>query len=166
MYVLLCDALSIPEYLFLLHSFGIPVGNAFYAVNPSGKTATFKYLAENYLKIPPPEGEELIMRTVAQGLARKLGAISHKTFRKLDDLIHSTSEEGFKNPDEMVGALFKVVEELRRNLMKLTDGGSSVLMLADHGYDVIVEQSRLLLTHGWQLGIECASPFAPILVLR
>ncbi|MEM3693682.1 MAG: hypothetical protein QXI39_06655 [Candidatus Bathyarchaeia archaeon] len=165
-HVLLCDALSIPEYLFLFHSFCIDRQNAFFAVNPSGKTATFKYLAQNYLKVPVPEGEELIMRTVAEGLAKKLGASCHRPFRGLDDLIHSTAEEGFETLEGMIDALFEAVEKLRRDILKLCGGRSSVLVLADHGYDVIPKGGKFFLTHGWLIGRECASPFVPILVIR
>ena len=70
LYIILCDALSLPEYMFLLYTFHefVSVDKALCAVNPSGKTATFKYLAKEYLSIKKFSSfEEITMRNIGGG---------------------------------------------------------------------------------------------------
>jgi hypothetical protein len=165
LYIILCDGLSLPEYMYLIHIFhrSVTPGRALFAVNPSGKTATFKYLAKEYLGIGMQATEEATMRIVGDGLRLRLGASGVSIFRDIDMFIHRGGEYG--DIGDMVRGLFKVVDRLRREAERLLDDGYRVLILADHGYDVLKRESLWMLTHRWEKGGPCVSPFAPILVV-
>jgi len=166
LYVILCDALSITEYMFMIHMFRrlVQVEETFCAINPSGKTKTFEYLANEYLNIEPvPCSEELTMRKIGDGLRLKLGAYGYTIFRDFDRLVHWGGE--YRDLDEMINSLFKVSMNLCRITEKWLANRYDVLVMADHGYDIIKEGDSWKLVHRWVKGELCVSPFVPLLVL-
>jgi len=166
LYIILCDSLSLPEYMFLLYTFHdfVSVDKALCAVNPSGKTATFKYLAKEYLGIETlPSLEEVTMRNVSEGLREKLGASGSSIFRDIDMLIHYGGE--YKDVDEMINSLFKIANKLHKEVKNWLNNKYKVLILADHGYDVLRNENIWTLTHRWEREKLCVSPFVPILTI-
>jgi hypothetical protein len=166
LYIILCDALSIPEYLFLLYIFQefVNVGDALCAVNPSGKTMTFKYLAKEYLDITVPASlEETTLKSIGEGLRKKLGASGFSILRDIDMLIHYSGE--YSHVDDMINSLSKIAEKIRREVQERFDNGYEVLLLADHGYDVLKRENMWTLTHRWDVEKPCMSPFVPILIM-
>ena len=166
LYIILCDSLSLPEYMFLLYTFDEFVGidKALCAVNPSGKTATFKYLAKEYLGIKTlPSLEEITMRNVAEGLREKLGASGASIFRDIDMLIHYGGE--YMSTDDLINSLFKIVNKLHIEVKNWLDNKYKILILADHGYDVLRRNNVWVLTHKWEKGKLCISPFVPMLLM-
>jgi len=166
LYLILCDAFSITEYMFMIHMFRglVQAEETFCAVNPSGKTKTFEHLANEYLNIETaPFSEELTMKKVGDGLRLKLGAYGYAVFRDFDRLIHWGGE--YQNLDEMINNLFKVSMKLCRISQKWLTNKYDVLIMADHGYDVIKKNDLWKLTHRWIKGELCVSPFVPFLSL-
>jgi len=166
LYIILCDSLSLPEYMFLLYAFHrfVSAEKAFCAVNPSGKTATFKYLAKEYLGIEMlPSSTEVTMRNISEGLRKKLGASGASIFRDIDMLIHYGGE--YKEIDDMISILFKITNKLCIEVKNWLNNKYKVLILADHGYDVLRNKNVWTLTHKWEKEKLCISPFIPILMM-
>ncbi len=166
LYIILCDALSLPEYMFLLYTFheSVSVDKALCAVNPSGKTRTFEYLAKEYLGIKTLQPlEEVTMRNVGEVLREKLGASGFSIFRDIDMLIHHGGE--YRNVDEMIESLFKIANKLQKEVENWLNNKYTVLILADHGYDILRNDKVWMLTHTWEKEKLCISPFVPILII-
>lgn len=165
MHILLCDALSLSEYMFLIYSFHnfVDPQNTLCAINPSGKTSTFKYLAEEYFKLRLiPSSEETTMNTVAESLRRRLNATGCSVFREFDRLIHRDTQ--YSDFNALLDALFSVVSNLQRRIENLINDGYKVLVLADHGYDIIFDEKGWVLTHKWREGM-CLSTLVPIITI-
>jgi len=165
LYIMLCDALSLPEYMFLLYSFHrfVSINDALCAINPSGKTATFKYLAKSYLGIETHTlPEEITMSNVCEGLREKLGASGCSIFRDIDMLVHHGE---FRETDEMINSLFKIANKLRKEVENWLNNKYKILLLADHGYDALKSENVWILTHRWEKEKLCVSPFVSILII-
>jgi len=165
-YIILCDALSLPEYMFLLYTFHefVSIDKALCAINPGGKTATFKYLAKEYLGIKTlPSLEEVTMRNVGESLREKLGASGCSVFCDIDMLIHYGGE--YADVDNMINSLFKITNKLHDEVENLLNNKYKVLILADHGYDVLRSDNIWTLTHRWEKEKLCVSPFVPMLII-
>jgi hypothetical protein len=164
-YIILCDAFSLPEYLFTIFKFAesISVNNALCSINPSGKTATFKYLAQEYLKIKVSGTEQIIMRHVENALRLKLTASSrNRVFRDIDNLIHFHE---FETLEELTTSLFKIMSKLHKEIANSLNQGYNVLIIADHGYDLMDNTDKIKLTHRWNKDKICISPFVPLLLI-
>lgn len=164
-YIILCDAFSLPEYLFTIYVFAksISVNNALCSINPSGKTATFKYLAREYLRIKVASSEEIVMRDVDNALQHRLSAASrNRVFRDIDNLIHYRK---FDTLDEVTEAIFKILVKLHREITIALNQGYTVLLIADHGYDILESANRVRLTHRQDKDKICLSPFVPLLLI-
>jgi hypothetical protein len=164
-YLILCDALSLPEYLYTIYEFAELTGvdNALCSINPSGKTATFKYLAQEYLKIKVSPSREIIMKDVDNALRQKVGASSRRRpFRDIDNLIHYHE---FKTLEELITALFKIISKLHGEIRNSLNQGYNVLIIADHGYDLVKNTNTWKLTHRWDKDKICISPFVPLLLI-
>lgn len=165
-HIILCDALSLPEYMFLLYTFHefVSADKAFCAVNPGGKTATFKYLAKEYLGIKKlPSLEEVTMRKVGEGLREKLGASGSSVFRDIDMFIHYGGE--YEDVGNLINNLFKIINKLHSEVENWLNNKYKVLILADHGYDILRNDNIWTLTHRWEKDKLCVSPFVPILIM-
>lgn len=164
-YIILCDAFSLPEYLHTIYEFAesISVNNALCSINPSEKTATFKYLAQEYLKIKVSSSRKIVMQDVDNALRQKIGASSrNRPFRSVDNLIHYHE---FKTLDELTTALFKIINKLHKEIKNSLSQGYNVLIIADHGYDLIRNTNTWKLTHRWDKDKICTSPFVPLLLI-
>jgi hypothetical protein len=165
LHIILCDAFSLPEYLFTIYEFAelTDASNALCSMNPSGKTATFKYLAKEYLGITPLGSREIVMRDVDEALRRKLGASSrNRPFRDIDNLIHYHK---FETEGELIAALFKITSKLHKEIRSATNQRHDVLLIADHGYDFVRGINSWKLMHKWDKDQTCISPFVPLLLI-
>ena len=165
MYILLCDALSLSEYMFLIYYFHnlIDLKNTLCAINPSGKTSTFKYLAEEYFKLRlVSSSNETTMNTIAETLRIRLNAKGCSVFREFDRLIHEDVK--YSDFNSLLDALFNVVSNLQKRIDALVDDNYKILILADHGYDIIFSEEGWTLTHKWREGM-CLSTLVPILTI-
>ena len=165
MHILLCDALSLSEHMFLIYFFHnlVDSKNTLCAINPSGKTSTFKYLAEEYFKLGVVSpSEETTMNTVAENLRRRLSAAGYSIFREFDRLIHRDTL--YSDFNALLDALFNAVSNLQKRIESLANENYRVLVLADHGYDIIFEEKGWTLAHEWREGV-CLSTLIPILTI-
>ena len=164
-YIVLCDCLSLSEFLFLIHVFRDSIGNdrVLCAANPSGMTSTFKYLARDYLNIPVPP-EDVIMKTVGAELRRRLSAHNYTLFRDVDTYVHHG--EGYPEVEMLIGRLSEISCRLYSKIQSLAKTEHRVLLLADHGYDFMFKDGDWKLCHGWDRGKLCMSPLVPILILE
>lgn len=164
-YVFLCDCLSLCELMFLVYALRDSLRGDYVscAINPSGMTSTFKYLAWAYLPIKEVP-DEVYMKTVGRALERKLKARGHFLFRDIDMFVHQTQKKDFKNLDELLGELYKIIEQLYVHIQSLLSS-YSVIVLADHGYDIVKVNNKWELTHKWTKGKPCLSPIVPLLVV-
>ena len=164
LYIVLCDCLSLTEFLYLVYVFREEVkpDEALCAVNPSGKTGTFKYLAKYYLgaeEVP----DFLVMSTIAEGIRKKFSYSGCYLFPEIDNFVHETSGNGFRTFDELIDSLFYLANKIVSKIRELQP--ASILILADHGYDVVKEGGKWSLTHKWDPRFPLLSPLVPILLV-
>jgi hypothetical protein len=163
-YVVLCDCLSLTEFLYLIYVFREDVrpDEVLCAVNPSGKTGTFKYLARYYLgaeKVP----DFLVMSAVAEGIKKRFDCSGYYLFPEIDHFVHKTWDSGFETFDDLSDSLFSLVDKLAVKIRDLLP--ASILILADHGYDTANEGGKWSLTHRWDARFLLLSPLVPILLV-
>jgi len=165
-HVVLCDALSLPEYLYIAHVFRQWVEDdlALCALNLSGKTSTFKFLAQHRLNLQTSDDEEVVMRDVGEGLRRIYSAIDFRLFSGIDRLVHSMEASDIR---EMTNAIFHSFLEpkLLPHLKRLLDAKRTTLVIADHGYDLHYHGDKWHLIHGYGISDFCLSPLIPIIVI-
>jgi len=149
-FIILCDCLSLPEYVYLYDRFTdrVQPGALLYAINPGGKTKTFEHLAKAYLNIA---SEEVTMKDIAKGLQGRMEAAGWLLYRDLDDLVHRHGKEGFTSLLDLAVSLFRVVEELALKIDRLSEQ-YCLLVMSDHGYDVATRDGQWCLAHRFKYG--------------
>lgn len=162
-YVIICDALGIHDFLLLTYEFGGRVRPMF-AINPGGKTKTFEYMVKQcpilrrtYIR----EVDEPSLALIAKIVAQHIGASSER-YDDFDKCVHFTSTKDFRG---LVTTLYRPLEKLLTKVKIYLNSGFTVLMLADHGYDI--NPINFTLYHGWtsRAGLSL-SILAPLLVVR
>jgi hypothetical protein len=163
-YVVLCDCLSLTEFLYLIYVFreNVEPDQALCAVNPSGKTSTFKYLARYYLGIEEAP-DSLAMSKIAEGIKKKFNCSGCYLFHEIDDFVHKTWDNKFRTFDELSDCMFHLADKLAVKIQDLQP--ASILILSDHGYDTVNEGGKWFLTHKWDARFSLLSPLAPILLV-
>lgn len=166
-YVVLCDGLSIIEMLAIIYYFRdqINLETVMCGINPSGKTGTFKYLAEHYVKTTVRgDVDELTMRNIAQKLRDKLGCAGYRFFSEIDHFVHRSRCSPLFSCMKLINNLFNCTSKLINILRELKDG--KILILADHGYDIITENmSKWYLDHRFNMDELSLSPITPIFII-
>ncbi len=162
-FLILCDCLALPEYAFILTEFAHKLSSSdiLFMINPGGKTKTFEFLAGNYLNVD--YSRELSLEDIASGLARKLNCSGYTLFREMDMLIHKFERIGFTSIRSMVEAFHGGISSLIASIKALLTS-HTVLLLTDHGYDVMTKDGRIYPYHKWT-GESSLSIIAPALVL-
>ncbi|MEM2322825.1 MAG: hypothetical protein QXV23_02715 [Candidatus Bathyarchaeia archaeon] len=162
-FLILCDCLSLPEYALIFTEFAHKVSSSdmLFMINPGGKTKTFEFLAENYLNVG--YSKEPSLEDIANGLARKLNCSGYTLFREMDRLIHKFEKVGFTSIRSMVETFHESISSLTASIKALSTS-HTVLLLTDHGYDVMSKDGRIYPYHRWS-GEPSLSIIAPALVL-
>ncbi len=163
-YLILCDCLSLPEYVFILTKFADKLysSDIFFMINPGGKTKTFEFLAERYLNIG--YSKEPSLKDIVNGLSKKLNCSGNSLFIEIDRLIHKFENVGFTSIRNMIETFHESISNLIAYIKDLSTS-HIVLLLTDHGYDVKLKNGRFYPYHRWS-GESCLSIIAPALVLR
>jgi hypothetical protein len=65
----------------------------------------------------------------------------------------------------MINSLFKIANKLHNEVENWLNNKYKVLILADHGYDILRNENVWTLTHTWEKEKLCVSPFVPILII-
>ncbi|MEM0048904.1 MAG: hypothetical protein QW253_02325 [Metallosphaera sp.] len=162
-FLILCDCLSLPEYTLIFTEFADKVSfrDMFFMINPGGKTKTFEFLAENYLNVD--YSKEPSLEDIANGLARKLNCSEQMLFRDMDRLIHKFEKVGFTSIRSMVETFYESISRLVARIKALSTS-YTVLLLTDHGYDVMLKNGRIYPYHKWSRE-PSLSIIAPALIL-
>lgn len=165
--LVLCDALGLLEFLtlFIIYRKEIKKGYLALAVNPSGKTSTFKFMVKRWLGnygFP----EEFDMREIAYDLGRKIGFSEIRLFRGFDKLIHNVEKEGVLESKNLIELLWKIFGDFNDVLGTLLKGHKGVIILSDHGYDILRKEGRWSLGHIWRGDKPYASCLVPLILIR
>ncbi|MBS7605959.1 MAG: hypothetical protein QXO15_09995 [Nitrososphaerota archaeon] len=161
-FLILCDCLSLPEYAFIFTgACKFSFSDMLFMINPGGKTKTFEFLAKNYLNVD--YSKEPSLEDIANGLTRKLSCSGCTLFREMDILIHRFEKVGFTSLRDMVKVFYERISSLIASI-KAHSIDHPVLLLTDHGYDVISKDGRIYPYHRWS-GESSLSIIAPALVL-
>mgnify|MGYP000453937288 CR=1 FL=1 len=151
--VILFDNLGMPEIMEIASRFEVLV--AFFVINPHGDTAAFKtYFLVRYMR----------------NLAEKY-AMDFLNFP--DKIIHKLSDHVDKCPDfslnELIEYLYNnLTLRIIRIISKVED--DKILLMADHGYDIIKRGDNFSVCHGYEClsakGKLIFSKIAPIMLIR
>lgn len=162
-YVVLCDCLSLPEYVYLYDRFSksIHLDGLLYSINPGGVTKTYEYLTSIILK---SQLEKMTMPTVGEALKTRFKAAGFTVIRGMDELIHKTQYEKFPSASDMTVNLHRVIEDIAFKIATLLES-YTVLVLSDHGYDVSLEPDGYSLFHMFTGEKACLSLFSAILIV-
>lgn len=162
-YVVLCDCLSLPEYIYLYDRFSkrIHLDGLLYSINPGGVTKTYEYLTSILLK---SRLEKMTMSTVGEILKNKFKAAGSTVERGVDELVHRTQHEKFPSTLDMAISLYRVVEDIAFKIAILSED-YTILVLSDHGYDVSFEPDGYSLFHMFTGEQACLSLFSATLIV-
>ncbi len=162
-YVVLCDCLSLPEYVYLYDRFSkiIHLDGLLYSINPGGATKTYEYLTSIILK---SQLEKMTMFTVGEALKTRFKAAGYTVLRGIDELVHRTQYEKFPSTSDMSVSLHRVIEDIAFEIAILSED-YTVLVLSDHGYDVSLEPDGCSLLHAFTGEKACLSPFSTMLIV-
>jgi len=162
-YVVLCDCLSLPEYVYIYDRFSksIRLDGLLYSINPGGVTRTYEYLTSTILK---SQEEEMTMPTLGEALKIRFKATGYTVVRGIDELVHKTQYEKFPSTSDMAVSLYRAIEDIAFKISILSED-YTVLVLSDHGYDVSLEPDGYSLFHMFTGEGACLSLFSAILVV-
>ena len=157
-FLILCDALGLPEFLSLAYHFerGLHSVAPGGAVNPGGKTGTFKLLVYKIFS-KPFTLEEATLEGAGSLLRGRVGFSDFLVFRGIDEAVHSSSFMGFSDPDRLEEHLYAPLDDLISLADDLLKKCPTLVILGDHGYDVEVKGGVWAACHRWP-GASCLIP--------
>jgi hypothetical protein len=162
-HIIVCDALAIHDVLLLSYEFEGRIRPIF-AVNPGGKTKTYEYMIKQcpiFRRTLIREVDEPSLTLIARIVAQIIGASSEK-YDEFDRSIHSSPTKDFRG---LVTLLYRPLEKLLTKVKIHLNAGYTVLMLADHGYDINL--TNFALYHKWSPRAgPSLSILAPLLVIK
>lgn len=156
---LLCDCLSFPEYLYLIIKYKIPMNRISCTFNPSGKTGTFKFLMKIVANINLDT--EITMGEIGDYLKNKYPFTNFNLYSNFDKFVHQTAYNALAL-DNLLYYLYKNLMNLCNILQRFRE---STILIADHGYDVVLMGKKYKLNHKWHDKLNM-SIFVPIIYLR
>jgi hypothetical protein len=156
------DAFSLPEYLFFASELkdAVSLEGLLYSVNPGGMTRTFEHISRGYVR---DFSSNLTLDDVANSLKQKMSAAGTRVFRNIDHAIHDSGGNGFLQLEDLIEALFQILEVPFGEIRQLLDD-YRVVLVADHGYDVYFRDDRWRLLHGIGDNRGKISAFIPVMV--
>jgi hypothetical protein len=157
MHVFACDALSIVDALFIAHKlrpkfFGI-------IINPSGKTAAYKFLLDPK-RFVEEEGNITLMNAVSKALNV---SINISKFDDIDRFIHGNENANFNDASTVIDQLYNIVSSFYTKVKQLDTHNIVTVVVSDHGYDIERVLNGYRLKHG--LSPNALSILAPILII-
>jgi hypothetical protein len=162
-HIIICDGFALHDALFLAYKFE-DKAKLFFAINPGGKTKTYEYLIKycpGLESIRESTYEKVTLNLVGELLSKAIHA-SYEKFDDFDKLIHS--KECIPNLQELKAALYRTINKLISKIVNCIYAGNSVLLLADHGYDMDIE--NCILFHEWTPQKGSLSILAPFMVIK
>ena len=162
--IIVCDALGLHDVLFFLYKFMQTETYILYGLNPGGMTRTFEFIIWSCPEVKalvPHDVEEITLQVVADILAKTLKG-SSDVYREIDNAIMNSPS--FSDFDALAYYLYSPLSRLINRAEEFVKVGYSVLIIADHGYDLNTEEMRL--EHCWRKDKPSLSVLAPIVILR
>jgi len=156
-YFVFCDGMSIREALHLADRLGAkPMKNI---INPAGVTETYKFIlgAREYVAKQPNLDE--VIRRIAEG-----AGAPYIIFREYDETIHQIEGSEGLDPRSIVKKMYSITRKLELRMYSLKREGATIVLLSDHGYDVVpVGSGKFRTQHRWNL--RSLSILAPVMVV-
>jgi len=156
-HVVFCDGMSMAEALYIAYK--LRAGFINVVINPGGVTETYKFLlgAEEYMAKQPN------LEEVVNAIARKAGA-SYTIFRKYDETIHRIEGSEGLEPRSIVEEMYIITLRLEAMIDRLKKEGATIVLLSDHGYDVVpAVPGKFKTQHRWSP--RSLSIIAPITII-
>ena len=157
-YFVFCDGMSIREALHLADELGAKYIRTI--INPAGVTETYKFIlnAREYVAKRPSLDETI--RRIAEGA----GASRYIIFREYDETIHQIEGSEGLDPRSIVEKMYSITRKLELTMYSLKREGATIVLLSDHGYDVVpVGSGKFKTQHRWNL--RSLSILAPVMVV-
>jgi rhodanese-related sulfurtransferase len=156
-YVVFCDGMSIVEALYIAYKMRAGFINVI--INPGGVTETYKFLlgAEEYMARQPR------LEEIVSAIARRAGA-SYIIFRGYDEVIHRLESSEGVEPWLIIDEMYNATLRLEVALSRLKREGATIVLLSDHGYDVVpLASGKFKTLHRWSS--KSLSIIAPVLII-
>jgi hypothetical protein len=156
-HIFACDALSIVDALFIAHKvrpkfFGI-------IINPSGKTASYKFLLDPK-RFLEEEGNITLMNAMSKALNVN---INISKFDDIDRFIHDNENISFNDASAIIDRLYNIISSFYTKVKQLDTHNIVTVVVSDHGYDIERVLNGYRLKHG--LSHNALSILAPILII-
>jgi len=155
--VMFCDSMSIVEALYIAYKMRAGFINV--VINPGGVTETYKFLlgAEEYMARQPR------LEEIVSAIARRAGA-SYTIFRDYDETVHMFESSEGVEPQLIVDKMYSATLRLESTLSRLKSEGTTVVLLSDHGYDIVpLIPGKFKTLHRWSP--RSLSIIAPVLII-
>jgi hypothetical protein len=155
--VVFCDSMSLVEALYIAYKMRAGFINV--VINPGGVTETYKFLlgAEEYMARQPR------LEEIVSAIARRAGA-SHVIFRDYDEAVHRFESSEGVEPQLIVDEMYSATLRLEAALSRLKREGATVVLLSDHGYDIVpLTPGKFKTLHRWSP--RSLSIIAPVLII-
>jgi hypothetical protein len=156
-HIMFCDGMSIVEALYIAYKMRAGFINV--VINPGGMTETYKFLLESEEYVArQPRLEEIV-----SAIARRAGA-SYTIFRDYDEAIHMFESSEGVEPQLIVDEMYSATLRLEAALSRLKREGTTVVLLSDHGYDIVpLTPGKFKTLHRWSP--RSLSIIAPVLII-
>jgi hypothetical protein len=138
-----CDGMSLTEALYLAGKLRANIINVI--INPGGVTETYKFILGSREYIAKQPNLDVVVETIA----KKAGA-SHTIFREYDEAVHKIGSSEGLDPRSIVEKMYSITLRLELTIHSLKKEGATIVLLSDHGYDVVpVGSGKFKTQHRW-----------------
>lgn len=161
-YVVACDGLSIIDATYIASRLKKESVDPFMTpmINPGGYTETYKFILKTFNYI---SGDRITLDTIVRDVAGVVHAKYYTVFRGYDKAIHELNNVP---AIKIIDAMYELTSRLYSEIVRLRrDFNGAVMVLSDHGYDVVAGDGAGLykVVHRW--GPNSFSVIAPLLVI-
>jgi len=156
-HVVFCDGMSLVEALHIAYRMKASFINV--VINPGGVTETYKFLlgAEEYAARQPR------LEEIVSAIAKRAEA-TYTIFRDYDEAVHRLEGSEGVEPQLVVDEMYSATLRLEAALSRLKREGAAVVLLSDHGYDVVpLASGKFKTVHKWSP--RSLSIIAPVLII-
>jgi hypothetical protein len=152
-----CDGMSLTEALYLACKLRVNFINVI--INPGGVTETYKFILGSWEYIAKQPNLDVMVGTIA-----KKAEASHTIFREYDEAVHRIGNSEGLDPRSIVEKMHSITLRLELTIHSLKKVGATIVLLSDHGYDVVpVGSGKFKTQHRW--GPRSLSILAPVMII-
>jgi len=151
-YVIICDGLSIIDMIYIVTRLRKELEKnsmkGFFVaplINPGGVTETYKFILEPHIYL---YNGSLTLDDIAKNITKQLLAKEYIVFREYDRLLHQLKSV---HVNTIVDTMFKLTSELYNKILHLKkEFHSVVVLISDHGYDIVTGDGMYKIEHFWR----------------